>query len=1689
MNSNEPQRNAAWKSIRWPFVIIGLVLLIVGQFLIASNKIPSAPPLQLGKWLNDNWHLDIPTIDNVLRGLPVLILGAILLINGLQGLKLVPSDDFVLEMKPIGLRLMRYAWLWMIPGLVIFSILLVQLSKLDYSVLSPIMWVVTLLIFAVITAAWDRRRGVNISPGLTRRDLIWLCGLVLAGFIIGTYRLQGMPDQLIGDEGNFWTTARDIAIGAYHPGIFGNGVYSFPIFSSIVQAYILKIFGTSLWGWRLSSVFAGIITIPPLYLLARDAFDRRIAIASSIALIVCPYFIAFSRLGYNNIQALFIAALTSYFLYAGLRKNSYFLLYLAGCAAGLGFYTFLAARGACFVAGAFIVLLWLTKKLKFRQAAVDLILLFIGVALAVAPYVVYGTRENAQSMGFKSLENIFFNVFYASQYYTNAELFKYAPVFHLGGNDLYFNPVIYLVLFIRGLIRSILVFQKPWLVSEHFIAFPLAGTVGVIFYLIGLGVVLKTIKEPRSQYLIIWFLTNLLVFSALDTIPPRHTHMVALIPALALLTGIGVNALTRTIAYVHPWLREHFILFFSILLGILAAGGLVDYFITMPRYYPPEQEQIMSWALLDSHGEQFFYITNDPSETNFSPYIKTEIMQSARFNTIQIPQFVDSIQSYTKNSKTVIFYHPDLASQITPLLQAQWGSKFVQRTFVNTDGTPLLVAGMNSVFTFERDRTFLTTLVDSYHYLSLIILLVALAGLLILFAFLPTTWMTRLPQGLKPLADWFNRKEPPIVENVEEEPVIDIGTSVAAEPELAAEEPPEWITEFSRSNPIQNPKRLKSNFKLIKTDLGKEFYFRIFIPALTLPWRRSSQEIEFSIPVLHIPNPLLLVLSVFTAVVAQLLASGQYTLPTAGAYLLSAGGLVAWAVKNPKWKNVFTNQVQLSTRIELFILAAILIAAAFFRFYDLSYRVYGLEADETKWTVQSWYSAILRVDKGDFATMHYKYLPVDFWLKSFFLRLFGLNFVSARIESAFLSLLSVGLLYLLVRRLSSSKPLALLTSLLFAFSFVELNLAHQALAETSPEIWILSSFTCFLLALQKQKLWLFQITGVLIAAGMMSYDTFLPCGALILLYLFAFGLTRILRHKASIKHWLQVLLLTAWPAILVYFGLTRGYLAARQGYQFGMLMNSTANLSNLIAFYQFLGKNITDLLTTLFSHVVWTDSLLNWPGPFVNPILLPFIVIGLVYNLWNLRRPHFALIPLWFLINIIIGPLLLGTVWPRVLYPTLIPLMIWAAMGLWTLLSAARAWLDAFRLKLAVPLFALLIVVILFNDYHIFTSSLIDATDRQKRRELADLTVQSASRTPMALFPYEPNQNDTNEVESHVILFSVASATHLALQADTHYNQILFDQILPTLWQDHKLPALDLFYDKTADSMTDQRSQTLQIVLNCYPGATLSSSGRFFDVYHFNAQTLSQPRCYQSANPVITTPPDGAVFPPSSPLILTWNPNGTASTSFSVSIQRRVPGNFLIEAEDAFQGSGWYTSAFVNGFTGSGFIQDSWNSGPTSYNFQVPQAGQYRIWIRTYKRRENDQHNFVSINGTTTEIAQNGTTLNDWVWDDLGLFSLQQGPLPISLSRTYGKDEEYSVLINSLMITTNLSQSPSDLKIWDTAFESGEISSTATQYQIPQPLPDGDYRWLVRLFDGSRLIDSTGSRGIQSPLVSFSIEP
>jgi len=299
---------------------------------------------------------------------------------------------------------------------------------------------------------------------------------------------------------------------------------------------------------------------------------------------------------------------------------------------------------------------------------------------------------------------------------------------------------------------------------------------------------------------------------------------------------------------------------------------------------------------------------------------------------------------------------------------------------------------------------------------------------------------------------------------------------VQPEPFAPEEEPDKPVGSRSpENNPPADHGRFHIAIKPYRTATGMDVAIHLHFPPLVLINLdrlrdiKKMRSIRATMPRADIPDPALLLISIFLAIIAQVLIHKQVIPLGLLAYLVCANGLLLWRIQNKGWKDFFAYQVNISIRLEAILIIIFTIFLIFSRFYDLSERLYILESDESKWIAQSWYSVILGTDYGEFHELHYKFLPVDFWMRSVFLRFFGVNFVNARIESAVISIISTIFLYLLVRRLFKSPALSLLSVALYGFSYVELTASHQSLHHSPVALWMISGLYFLWTAAQKNS--------------------------------------------------------------------------------------------------------------------------------------------------------------------------------------------------------------------------------------------------------------------------------------------------------------------------------------------------------------------------------------------------------------------------------------------------------------------------------------------------------------------------------------------------------------------------------------------------------------------------------------------
>lgn len=614
-------------------------------------------------------------------------------------------------------------------------------------------WLLSIGLFGWLCLQRDRQQHVFLGPALSKTDVLWLGGLFLTGLLIGMYRLQALPGQLIPDETPFWVKAAGIATGRLQPSPFDSGVYSFPIASSMAQAFILKMFGASLWSWRFASLLAGLLGLIPLYLLARELFGRQVAIVSGAVMLSGEYFLAFSRLGYNSSQTLFPVTLALYFLVLAIRRHSTFLFYLAGAAAGLGFYTYTAGRSALVIIALFILVLFVQRRKDARGMLKALAVLGLGWYLFSSPLLVFSSVSHPGSAYSKLEENAFFHTSFATQFFPLEEIARDPTTILSSDGTLFFNPRVYAWLVTRGLVRTLLSFELPDVQSGHFISAPLAGFAGAIFFTIGLAISLRAFSKPRHLLLLCWFAVNVLLLSTFNVDPPRASHMLSVIPLLALWTGLGLVACAGALAQVHPGPGLRTAITAALTL-IISMAGLYSYFVLMPAIYRPAPEQILSWAGLYAQDEKIVYVYADPAQYQPKPDVMLYFRKNLVFRSLPLDQLATEL-----NGKTALFFPAQIAAQVEPTLASAWQGPITRRTFYTYEGLPTLAAAANFPADFGAPTDAAGILRDSYLRPGLWLAAFVLA-FLIFVAFFPSAGLEHAPGPLRSFAVWLTRAAP-----------------------------------------------------------------------------------------------------------------------------------------------------------------------------------------------------------------------------------------------------------------------------------------------------------------------------------------------------------------------------------------------------------------------------------------------------------------------------------------------------------------------------------------------------------------------------------------------------------------------------------------------------------------------------------------------------------------------------------------------------------------------------------------------------------------------------------------------------------------------------------------------------------------------------------------------------------------
>lgn len=466
----------------------------------------------VSQWLRPTGAFELIDAGAIVTGLLVASLGAVALALAADRLPLEPATP-----KAIG-STASTARRWPLPAFCSGVALLVLFVRVAGGSSSPwnALWLG--LGVALAASAIDRWQGGPKPPRLmTARDFVAMAGLAGFAVALNLVDLTRWDFASIGDEGAFFDEAARIAHGSI-PNPFGlSGVYgNTPLIDSIYQGVVMRVFGVTAFGWKLSEVLLVGAVVAITYPLALALLGRAGAVVSCLALGCSQFLMAFARIGYDNPHMLVPATAGFLCLATAWRTQRLAWVFGTGIAAGSALYTF-----------------------HVSSITVPILALLLMVRAPVGP----GIRRV-----------VVVAVFVAAVGIVDAPgLFTMSPrgLFHIAvqNSDHSTIPWSREDIFLGSLFQSIPVFWVNHRWFNHYIGVPLLDPLSGGLFLVGLALAVVNARSRVGTVILAWFGLGLLLITATSFGPmPFFTRLIYLVPACALTIGAAAAVLDRALA-------------------------------------------------------------------------------------------------------------------------------------------------------------------------------------------------------------------------------------------------------------------------------------------------------------------------------------------------------------------------------------------------------------------------------------------------------------------------------------------------------------------------------------------------------------------------------------------------------------------------------------------------------------------------------------------------------------------------------------------------------------------------------------------------------------------------------------------------------------------------------------------------------------------------------------------------------------------------------------------------------------------------------------------------------------------------------------------------------------------------------------------------------------------------------------
>jgi 4-amino-4-deoxy-L-arabinose transferase-like glycosyltransferase len=224
------------------------------------------------------------------------------------------------------------------------------------------------------------------GPAVSRKELIFITSLFLFAFLLRAWAVDSLPSTLSGDEASAGLTSVGF-VNREADNILTVGWFSFPSLYFAIQSLGILLLDQTAAGLRITSAFAGALTVVAVYLLGRTFFNRLTAVFATVLLATSHYHIHFSRIGLNNIWDGLFGALILTGLWYGWKHERRSGFLLCGLALGLGLYFYVSIRVFPLLLLVFALFAFLSNREKFKRSFANLTLAALVAFVLIIPLI------------------------------------------------------------------------------------------------------------------------------------------------------------------------------------------------------------------------------------------------------------------------------------------------------------------------------------------------------------------------------------------------------------------------------------------------------------------------------------------------------------------------------------------------------------------------------------------------------------------------------------------------------------------------------------------------------------------------------------------------------------------------------------------------------------------------------------------------------------------------------------------------------------------------------------------------------------------------------------------------------------------------------------------------------------------------------------------------------------------------------------------------------------------------------------------------------------------------------------------------------------------------------------------------------------------------------------------------------